>query len=143
MALPVQLDAVEVVALRHLADHLEPVGPHGLVGVIVARGEPGGRAVPEGELGVVALELRDIGGVAVLVVHAEAEPDAEAALPRPTNDSKTMVLVCGTDGFVSTWGGPIGRAPPGPDGKKGAKVQGPLRGLLAEAGFDESEVFKY
>ena len=67
----------------------------------------------------------------------------EAALPRPTNDSKTMVLVCGTDGFVSTWGGPIGRAPSGPDGKKGAKVQGPLRGLLAEAGFDESEVFKY
>jgi cytochrome-b5 reductase len=65
------------------------------------------------------------------------------ALPRPTGDGKTMVLVCGTDGFVATWGGPVGRAPSKPDGTKGGKIQGPLTGLLAAAGFDASEVFKY
>ena len=54
-----------------------------------------------------------------------------------------LVLVCGTDGFVETWAGPIGRGPPKPDGSKGPKVQGPLLGLLADAGFDASEVFKY
>ena len=54
-----------------------------------------------------------------------------------------MVLVCGTDGFVELWGGPVARAPKQPGEKKGAKVQGPLLGLLAEAGFDASEVFKY
>ena len=56
-----------------------------------------------------------------------------ATLPPPTNDGKTMVLVCGTDGFVSTWGGPVGRASRQADGSKGAKIQGPLVGLLAEA----------
>ena len=66
-----------------------------------------------------------------------------AALPRPTGDGKTMVLVCGTDGFVATWGGPVGRAPKGADGFKGAKVQGPLLGFLSEAGFGAAEVFKY
>ena len=68
---------------------------------------------------------------------------AQAALPKPTGDGSTMVLVCGTDGFVATWGGPVGRAPKKPDGSKGGKIQGPLTGLLAEAGFDASEVFKY
>mmetsp|Transcript_24974 Transcript_24974/g.59334 ORF Transcript_24974/g.59334 Transcript_24974/m.59334 type:complete len:321 (-) Transcript_24974:323-1285(-) len=63
-------------------------------------------------------------------------------LPLPTSDGQTMVLVCGTDGFVETWGGPVGRAPT-TDGSKGGKVQGPLLGLLAEAGFDASQVFKY
>lgn len=65
------------------------------------------------------------------------------ALPPPTGDGTTMVLVCGTDGFVATWGGPIGRGPKKPDGSKGDKIQGPLQGLLADAGFDASEVFKY
>ena len=37
----------------------------------------------------------------------------------------------------------VGRAPKNPDGSRGAKVQGPLLGLLAEAGFDAAEVFKY
>ena len=68
---------------------------------------------------------------------------ASKALPRPTGDGKTMVLVCGTDGFVATWGGPVGRASKKADGSKGDKVQGPLLGILAEAGFDASEVFKY
>jgi len=66
-----------------------------------------------------------------------------AALPPPRGDGSTMVLVCGTDGFVELWGGPVARAPKQPGEKKGAKVQGPLLGLLAEAGFDASEVFKY
>ena len=68
---------------------------------------------------------------------------ARAALPPPKGDGSTMVLVCGTDGFVSTWGGPVGRAPKKADGSKGAKIQGPLTGLLADVGFAESEVFKY
>ena len=66
---------------------------------------------------------------------------AEAALPPPTGDGKTMILVCGTDGFVETWGGPVGRAPRQPDGSKGAKIQGPLSGILADAGYDASVSF--
>ena len=72
--------------------------------------------------------------------------DAEmirATLPPPTHDGQTMVLVCGKDGFVETWGGPVGRGPKKPDGSKGGKVQGPLLGLLAEAGYKAEEVFKY
>ena len=66
------------------------------------------------------------------------------ALPPPAGgDGTTMILVCGTDGFVETWGGAVVRGPKKPDGSKGGKVQGPLLGLLAEAGFAESEVFKY
>lgn len=68
---------------------------------------------------------------------------ARAALPPSTKDGKTMILVCGKDGFVSSWAGPIARAPPLPDGSKGPKIQGPLLGILAEAGYDASEVFKY
>jgi len=68
---------------------------------------------------------------------------ARAALPPPTGDGKTMILVCGRDGFVETWAGPVARAPPSPDGSKGPKIQGPLLGILAEAGYDASEVFKY
>mmetsp|Transcript_12212 Transcript_12212/g.29128 ORF Transcript_12212/g.29128 Transcript_12212/m.29128 type:complete len:109 (+) Transcript_12212:18-344(+) len=65
------------------------------------------------------------------------------ALPPSTKDGRTMIFVCGTDGFVATWGGPVGRAPNKPDGSVGEKVQGPLMGLLADAGYDASEVFKY
>eukprot|EP00566_Odontella_aurita_P036291 CAMPEP_0113554448 /NCGR_PEP_ID=MMETSP0015_2-20120614/16154_1 /TAXON_ID=2838 /ORGANISM="Odontella" /LENGTH=278 /DNA_ID=CAMNT_0000455589 /DNA_START=175 /DNA_END=1011 /DNA_ORIENTATION=+ /assembly_acc=CAM_ASM_000160 len=66
------------------------------------------------------------------------------ALPPPAGgDGSTMVLVCGMDGFVDTWGGPVCRGPPKTDGSKGPKIQGPLLGLLKEAGYDESEVFKY
>lgn len=68
----------------------------------------------------------------------------KGALPPPAGgDGSTMVLVCGTDGFVETWGGPVARGPRKADGSKGAKVQGPLLGLLADAGFKPSEVFKY
>ena len=68
----------------------------------------------------------------------------QKALPPPHNkDGTTMVLVCGTDGFVDWWSGPVARGPPKEDGTKGAKIQGPLLGLLRDAGYDESEVFKY
>ena len=54
------------------------------------------------------------------------------ALPPPTNDGKTMIFVCGTDGFVASWAGPVGCAPKKSDGSKGAKIQGPLLGLLKQ-----------
>lgn len=62
---------------------------------------------------------------------------AKAALPKPSltvqegQPSDTMVLVCGRDGFVAHWAGPVARAPTS-DGSKGPKIQGPLLGVLAE-----------
>lgn len=67
---------------------------------------------------------------------------AQKALP-PSSSPDTMIFVCGKDGFVSFWGGPVVRAPRQPDGSKGPKIQGPLLGILKEAGYDESQVFKY
>ena len=55
----------------------------------------------------------------------------------------SKVFVCGRDGFVESWAGPTARAPRKADGSKGAKIQGPLLGLLAAAGYDASEVYKY
>ena len=57
--------------------------------------------------------------------------------------SNSMIFVCGTDGFVKSWGGSIGRAPPKMDGSKGPKIQGPLEGWLKEVGFSADQVFKY
>eukprot|EP00986_Skeletonema_menzelii_P018570 scaffold26658_cov153-Skeletonema_menzelii.AAC.5 len=70
---------------------------------------------------------------------------AKNALPPPSSsDGKTtMIFVCGTDGFRDMWAGPIARAPPLPDGSKGPKIQGELLGLLKEAGYEASDVFKY
>lgn len=66
------------------------------------------------------------------------------ALPPPSNgDGSTMIFICGKDGFVSHWGGPVGRASPPPGKKKGPKIQGPLLGVLNDAGYSASEVFKY
>ena len=66
------------------------------------------------------------------------------SLPPPAGgDESTMIFVCGMDGFVSSWGGPVGRAPPPPGKSQGPKIQGPLLGWLAEAGYNTSEVFKY
>lgn len=64
------------------------------------------------------------------------------ALPAPSANNDTMVLVCGRDGFVDYWAGPVGRAPT-TDGSKGPKIQGPLLGVLADAGFTADQVFKY
>lgn len=73
---------------------------------------------------------------------------AKAALPKPSapasdgQTTDTMVLVCGRDGFVAHWAGPVARQPT-TDGSKGPKIQGPLLGVLAQAGFTEDQVFKY
>eukprot|EP00977_Amphora_coffeiformis_P023549 scaffold13558_cov177-Amphora_coffeaeformis.AAC.3 len=68
---------------------------------------------------------------------------ARAALPPSTKDGRTMIFVCGKDGFVSTWAGPVVRGPPKADGSKGPKIQGPLLGILASSGYRADEVFKY
>jgi len=60
-----------------------------------------------------------------------------------TNTGDTMIFVCGRDGFVEHWAGPVTRGPPPPGKNKGPKIQGPLLGVLKEAGYDESQVFKY
>jgi cytochrome-b5 reductase len=65
-------------------------------------------------------------------------------LPDPeSKDGECMVFVCGTDGFVNHWAGPVTRGPPPPGKKKGMKVQGPLLGILKEAGYESYQVFKY
>lgn len=69
---------------------------------------------------------------------------AVKTLPPPSEDGKsTMIFLCGMDGFRDMWGGPTSRAPPKADGSKGPKIQGPLWGVLKDAGYDESDVFKY
>jgi cytochrome-b5 reductase len=69
---------------------------------------------------------------------------AKRALPPPSDDQRsTMIFVCGTDGFRDMWAGPIARAPPLADGSKGPKIQGPLDGILREAGYAATDVFKY
>ena len=67
----------------------------------------------------------------------------QQTLPNPQLGDNVMIFVCGKDGFVEFWGGKVGRAPPPPGKKKGPKIQGPLLGLLNEAGYDASQVFKY
>merc|ERR1712238_113824 len=75
---------------------------------------------------------------------------AQKALPQPSSSSLSdtdttdaMIFVCGRDGFVEHWAGPVTRGPPPPGKNKGPKIQGPLVGVLEEAGYDESQVFKY
>lgn len=70
---------------------------------------------------------------------------AKQTLPQPSavDGKSTMVFVCGMDGFRDMWAGPIARAPPLPDGSKGPKIQGPLLGIMKDAGYDASNVFKY
>jgi len=65
------------------------------------------------------------------------------SLPHPTLGKDVMIFVCGKDGFVEHWGGPVGRAPNNADGTKGKKIQGELLGVLREARYDASQVFKY
>ena len=66
---------------------------------------------------------------------------ARKSLPDPSLEN-VMVFVCGKDGFVDHWGGKIEREKT-TDGSKGKKVQGPLKGILRDAGYDASQVFKY
>jgi len=64
------------------------------------------------------------------------------SLPPAGPGSTTMVFVCGKDEFVKWWGGSVQREIKA-DGSKGGKIQGPLLGLLKQAGFHESQVYKY
>lgn len=60
-------------------------------------------------------------------------------LPQP--GPSTMLLVCGTDGFVETVCGAREKIT-GPDGQV-KKVQGELRGILSQLGYDQSMVHKF
>ena len=68
---------------------------------------------------------------------------AQKALPPPSSLGDTMIFVCGKDGFVAHWGGPVVRGPKKPDGSKGPKIQGSLEGVLKDAGYTADQVFKY
>ncbi|CAE7558164.1 CBR2 [Symbiodinium natans] len=63
----------------------------------------------------------------------------EQCLPSP--DSRCMILVCGTDGFVESMAGPIERIKLPEGGKR--KMQGKLGGLLAELGYAACQVHKF
>ena len=66
------------------------------------------------------------------------------ALPLPSKgDATTMIFVCGRDGFVEYWAGPVTRDTPLIGKKKGKKIQGPLLGVLKASGYTASQVFKY
>jgi len=62
-------------------------------------------------------------------------------LPPPS--PSTQVLVCGPDQFVEAICGMTIRGEPPPGKKKGPKLQGPLKGLLAECGYDASMVYNF
>jgi len=64
-------------------------------------------------------------------------PDAAEANSGSFGGGKRMVYVCGSDGFVAHWAGSVLKD----ENKK--KIQGPLEGLLAEAGLTEAEVYKF
>jgi len=65
-----------------------------------------------------------------------------AILPKP-NQSNVMILVCGRDEFLDTVSGRTTRGKSPKPGKKGPKIQGELTGLLAQAGYDTSQVYKF
>jgi cytochrome-b5 reductase len=63
----------------------------------------------------------------------------KSSLPNPSL-SDVMIMVCGRDGFVGTWAGETKRIHE--NGKK-RKEQGPLTGILSDAGFDQCQVYKF
>ena len=83
----------------------------------------------------------DAAGGAMDVARGRITLDlVRSSLPQPGDG--VMVFVCGTDGFVDALAGPIARVVDEATGKK-KKVQGPLGGLLREAGFSEEMVYKF
>jgi cytochrome-b5 reductase len=52
-----------------------------------------------------------------------------------------MTVVCGKDQFLASVCGELERVSPAP-GQKARKLQGPVRGILAELGFQSSEVHR-
>jgi cytochrome-b5 reductase len=67
--------------------------------------------------------------------------DVRQGLPPP--GPGVLILVCGRDGFVETVSGMTVRGDPPPGKKKGPKLQGPVTGLLKEAGYTEEMVYKF
>uniref|UniRef100_A0A7S4B667 Uncharacterized protein n=2 Tax=Chrysotila carterae TaxID=13221 RepID=A0A7S4B667_CHRCT len=67
--------------------------------------------------------------------------DPEQREMHPSSLGKTMIFVCGRDGFVSTWAGPRTRSFH-QDGTS-LKAQGPLSGILEQSGYSAEEVYKY
>jgi hypothetical protein len=51
--------------------------------------------------------------------------------------------VCGRDEFLETVSGDTIRGAPPPGKKKGPKLQGPLTGVLANAGYEPTMVYKF
>ena len=73
--------------------------------------------------------------------HISAEDVVPAHLPVP--GTGVMVMVCGRDEFLVTVSGATTRGVPLPGKTKGPKLQGPLTGILREAGFTEEMVYKF
>mmetsp|Transcript_18077 Transcript_18077/g.50213 ORF Transcript_18077/g.50213 Transcript_18077/m.50213 type:complete len:434 (+) Transcript_18077:388-1689(+) len=118
------------------ADHsLEPAGAAVLGPESASRFTTG-----RGDVAMARAALPPPSSVCSSSSESQSEESAPPSLP-PQSD--TMIFVCGRDGFVAHWAGPVTRAPPKPNGKKGPKIQGPLLGVLAEAGFTAEQVFKY
>jgi cytochrome-b5 reductase len=113
------------ILLKDELDHLAAGWPGGRLKVTYALT---GSAVPPGWSGVTG--------------HGSCAM-ARDALPPPDRDGESsIVMVCGTDGFVESWAGPRRQRHAGANGGE-AKVQGPLGGLLQEVGFREDQVYKY
>ena len=84
-------------------------------------------------------------GDVTMALSALPPPPSKSPTDEVTSDTETdtMIFICGRDGFVSHWAGPVARGPPPPGKKKGPKIQGPLLGILNDAGYHANNVFKY
>ena len=67
--------------------------------------------------------------------------DIRQGLPPP--GPGVLIMVCGKDGFLETVSGMTVRGDPPPGKKKGPKLQGPVAGLLKEAGYTPEMVYKF
>ena len=98
-------------------------------------------------------QLRAARGAGVFVRHVLSQPppgwdggrgrvaaaDIRAAIAAHCGPNR-MVIVCGKDEFIGTVCGQMERVTVA--GQKANKLQGPLKGILAELGFRSSEVHK-
>jgi cytochrome-b5 reductase len=78
-------------------------------------------------------------------IDEEEGTSGDSYLPTETKQegrARSMVMVCGRDGFVETWAGGLVRIPASPGVKK-QKLQGPVGGFLGPLGYDELQVNKF